>query len=228
MGIIKYLGHSFFEITLTDLNGAVKTLVIDPWIENPLSPVKLKDYEGRKLDYILVTHDHGDHIGEAIKLAKITGAAVIGIYEIAEYASQEGVKSIGGNIGGSLKIPDLEIVLTPATHSSSRGVPVGFIVKGRDMCFYHAGDTGLFSEMEIIGELYAPEIAMLPIGGHFTMGIREAVKAVELIKPKIAIPMHYNTFPVIQADPLVFKKLVEERTKTRVVVLKPGEIFTYP
>jgi len=228
MGIVKYLGHSFFEVALTGLDGAVKTLVVDPWVENPLSPVKLKDYEGRRLDYVLVTHDHGDHIGEAIKLAKITGAVIIGVYEIAEYATQEGVRSIGGNIGGPLKIQDLEVILTPASHSSSRGVPVGFVVRGRDMSFYHAGDTGLFSEMALIGELYAPDIAMLPIGGHFTMGIREAVKAVELIRPKIVIPMHYNTFPVIQADPLEFKRLVEEKTGVKVVVLKPGETLSYP
>ncbi len=228
MGVVKYLGHSFFEITLTGLDGAVKTLVVDPWVENPLSPVKLKDYEGRKLDYILVTHDHGDHMGEAIRLAKMTGAVIIGIYEIAEYAVQEGVKSIGGNIGGPLKIQDLRIILTPANHSSNRGVPVGFIVQGRDMSFYHAGDTGLFSEMALIGELYAPDIAMLPIGGHFTMGIREAVKAVELIRPKIVIPMHYNTFPVIQADPSEFKRLIEEKIGIKVVILKPGETLRYP
>jgi L-ascorbate metabolism protein UlaG (beta-lactamase superfamily) len=228
VGVIKYLGHSFFEVTLAGLDGAIKTLVIDPWVENPLSPVKLRDYENRKIDYILVTHDHGDHLGDAIKLARMTGALVVGIYEIAEYAEREGVKSIGGNIGGALKIPDLEVVLTPATHSSSRGAPVGFVVRGRDLSLYHAGDTGLFSEMALIGELYAPDVAMLPIGGHFTMGIREAVKAVELIKPKIAIPMHYSTFPVIQADPHLFKKLVEEKTQTRVVILRPGDTLTYP
>jgi L-ascorbate metabolism protein UlaG (beta-lactamase superfamily) len=228
LGVIKYLGHSFFEATITGLDGSVKTLLIDPWVENPLSPVKLRDFEERKVDYILVTHDHGDHIGDAIKLAKMTGAVIVSVYEIAEYASQEKVKSIGGNIGGPLRISDLEVVLTPATHSSNRGVPVGFYVKGRDVSFYHAGDTGLFCEMELIGELYSPDITMLPIGGHFTMGIREAVKAVELIKPKVVIPMHYNTFPVIQADPALFKRLVEEKTKSRVVVLKPGEVFTYP
>ncbi|ADV65528.1 metal-dependent hydrolase [Desulfurococcus mucosus] len=228
MGVIKYLGHSFFEITLTGLDGAVKNILIDPWVENPLSPVKVGDYRDRRIDYVIVTHDHGDHMGNAIELAKATGATLIGIYETALYAEERGVKAVGGNIGGALKISDVEVVLTPATHSSTRGSPTGVIVHGRDLTVYHAGDTGLFSEMALIGELYRPDVAMLPIGGHFTMGIREAVKAVELIKPKIAIPMHYNTFPLIQADPEEFKRLVEAKTGVKVVVLKPGGTLTYP
>lgn len=228
MGYLRYYGHSFFEVSLKGRDGREKIVLIDPWIDNPLSPVKLGDFKARRVDYIVVTHDHGDHLGNAIELAKLSGAPIVGVYEISLYAQEHGVKGIGGNIGGALRIEDLEIVLTPATHSSARGVPVGVVIKGEDYSVYHAGDTGLFSEMELIHELYAPDIALLPIGGHFTMGIREAVKAVELLKPKIAIPMHYNTFPVIQADPLVFKKMVEEKTSTRVVILKPGEQFTYP
>ncbi|AFL67208.1 metal-dependent hydrolase [Desulfurococcus amylolyticus] len=228
MAVIKYLGHSFFEITLTGLDGAVKNIVIDPWVENPLSPVKLADYKGRRLDYIIITHDHGDHLGNAVELARETSATIIGIYEIALHSEEKGVKSIGGNIGGPLRIPDLEVILTPATHSSNRGAPVGVVIRGKDITLYHAGDTGLFSEMTLIGELYKPDVAMLPIGGHFTMGVREAAKAVELIKPRIAIPMHYNTFPLIQANPIEFKNMVESRTSTRVVVLKPGETLAYP
>lgn len=228
LGTIKYLGHSFFEIVLKGLDGVQKTILIDPWVENPLCPVKLKDYEKAKVDYIIVTHDHGDHLGNAIELAKLTGATIVGVYEIAEYARSFGVNSIGGNIGGRLRIEDLEIVLTPALHSSYRGAPVGVVVGGSDLKLYHAGDTGLFAEMAFIHEIYNPDIALLPIGGHFTMGIKEAVKAVELLKPKIAIPMHYNTFPVIRADPYEFKKLVEEKTGVRVIILNPGETFIYP
>lgn len=228
MGSIKYLGHSFFEISLIGLDGALKTIAIDPWVENPLSPVKLEDYKNAKLDYIVVTHDHGDHLGNAIELAKLTGATVIGIYEIAEYARSQGVKSIGGNIGGRLKVHDLQVVLTPALHSSTRGAPVGVVVGGRDLKVYHAGDTGLFAEMSLIHELYNPDVALLPIGGHFTMGILEAVKAVELLKPRVVIPMHYNTFPIIEADPYEFKRLVEEKLPARVIVLKPGEVYNYP
>jgi Predicted Zn-dependent hydrolases of the beta-lactamase fold len=228
MATVKYYGHSFFEVILTGYDEREKVVLIDPWAENPLSPVKVIDFKNRKIDYIIVTHDHGDHLGNAVDIAKLTGAPVVGVYEIALYAENHGVRGIGGNIGGTLNIPDLEIVLTPAFHSSERGAPTGVVVKGKDLTVYHAGDTGLFSEMSLISELYNPDIALLPIGGHFTMGIREAVKAVELLKPKIAIPMHYNTFPLIQADPLYFKKLVEEKTSTKVVVLKPGEILQYP
>ncbi len=228
MAIIKYLGHSAFDIVLTGLDGSEKHILIDPWLTNPLSPVKPSDYNNVKLDYIIVTHDHGDHMGEAIELAKSTKAKVVSVYEIAVYAKEQGVEAVDGNIGGRLNIGDLDIVFTPATHSSNRGVPVGVVVGGKDATIYHAGDTGLFKEMELIGELYSPDIALLPIGGHYTMGIKEAVKAVQMIKPKIVIPMHYNTFPVIKADPSKFKELVEAITASKVVILKPGETFTYP
>ncbi len=228
MAIIKYIGHSAFDIVLTGLDGTEKHIVIDPWIENPVSPVKLDDYRNVKLDYIIVTHDHGDHLGNAIDLAKLTKAKIVGIYELAMYAKEHGVEAVDGNIGGRIRIDDLYIVFTPATHSSNRGVPTGVVVGGKDVTIYHAGDTGLFMEMSLIGELYNPDIALLPIGGHYTMGVKEAVKAVHLIKPRIAIPMHYNTFPVIQADPEEFKELVEKTSATKIVILKPGETFTYP
>ncbi|MEM0002438.1 MAG: metal-dependent hydrolase [Desulfurococcaceae archaeon] len=228
MALIKYYGHSFFEIVLRGFDDEEKTILIDPWAENPLSPIKTASFQGRRVNYIIVTHDHGDHLGNAIDIAKLTNAPIVGVYEIALYAEEHGARGIGGNIGGPLSISDLEIVLTPATHSSKQGVPVGVVVKGKDVVVYHAGDTGLFSEMSLIHELYNPDIALLPIGGHFTMGVREAVKAVELLKPRIVIPMHYNTFPLIQADPVLFKKLVEEKTSSRVIVLNPGEIFKYP
>ncbi|MEM2024773.1 MAG: metal-dependent hydrolase, partial [Desulfurococcaceae archaeon] len=226
--VVKYYGHSFFEISLVGADKSQKTVLVDPWAESPLSPLRVKDFEGRKIDYIVVTHDHRDHLGNAADLAKLTGAPVIGVYELAAFLEGQGVKSVGGNIGGPLKIPDLEIVLTPATHSSTRGSPVGVVISGADLRVYHAGDTGLFSEMALIHELYEPDLALLPIGGHYTMGIKEAVKAVKLVKPKVVIPMHYNTFPIIQTDPNKFKQLVERETSANVVLLKPGEEFKYP
>ena len=228
MASVKFLGHAAFEVTMKDLAGLQKKILIDPWLDNPLSPLKAQDYRGVKIDYIIVTHDHGDHLGNAVELAKHTGGKVICTYELAEHLKEMNVEAIGGNIGGPLAVSDLFIVLTPALHSSSRGVPTGVVVRGGDICIYHAGDTGLFSGMALIGELYAPDVVLLPIGGHFTMGVREAAKAVELLKPKVVIPMHYNTFPLIQADPQKFKKLVEETTSAKVVVLKPGESFEYP
>ncbi|MEM2187131.1 MAG: metal-dependent hydrolase [Thermofilaceae archaeon] len=228
MARVKFLGHAAFEIEIKGLDGSAKTLLIDPWLENPLSPVKPSDYRGRRVDYIIVTHDHGDHLGNAVELAKLTGAVVLGVYELAERLAGEGVKAVGGNVGGPLAVEGLEVVLTPAVHSSERGCPTGVVVRGGDASIYHAGDTGLFGDMALIGELYQPDIALLPIGGHFTMGVREAVKAVQLIRPRVAVPMHYDTFPLIRADPGLFKSIVEEVTRTRVVVLKPGESFSYP
>ncbi len=227
MAVIKYLGHSAFEIRLQGLDGKPKNILIDPWLTNPMSPLKPSDYYGRKIDYIFVTHDHGDHLGEAIDIAKATGAKIVAIFEIALYAREKGAEAIDGNIGGRLKIDDLFAVLVPANHSSSRGAPTGVVVGGRDIVVYHAGDTGLVSEMSLIGELYKPDIALLPIGGHYTMGIEEAAKAVELIKPKIAIPMHYNTFPPIKADPEEFKRLVESKGIAKVAILRPGEELEY-
>ncbi len=219
MGHLRYLGHSAFEI---EMNG--KKILIDPWIENPQSPSKLDEFD--KVDYIIVTHDHGDHLGNAFDIAKKTGATIVAIFEIAQFASENGVeKSVGANIGGPIKLEDgLEIVFTPALHSSGKGAPTGVVVIGEESTIYHAGDTGVFGDMALISELYAPKIALLPIGGHFVMGPKEAAKAVELLKPEIAIPMHYGTFPVLWGTPEEFKKHVEERgLNTKVVVLKPGE-----
>ena len=230
MASIRYFGHAAFELRFTGLDGREKRVLIDPWLGNPLSPVSPEDYVKSidKLDYIVVTHDHGDHLGDTEYIAKKTGARVVAIYDLAVELGKKGVKTVDGNIGGRIKVDDVYIVFTPALHSSSHGVPVGVVIGGREYRVYHAGDTGLFTEMQFIHELYNPDIALLPIGGHYTMGVDEAVKAVELLRPKIAIPMHYNTFPPIKADPEEFKKKVEEKTSTKVVILKPGEEMSYP
>lgn len=228
MAVIKYLGHGAFEIKLVGLDGKEKRILIDPWLENPLSPVKVTDYRGVKINYIVITHDHGDHLGNAIELFKLTKGVIVGVYELADRLRAQGVEAIGGNVGGALSVDDLFIVLTPAVHSSLSGIPAGVVIGGSEARIYHSGDTGLFGDMALIGELYSPDVALLPIGGHFTMGVKEAVKAVQLLRPKIAIPMHYNTFPLIRADPEEFRKLVETLTLTKVITLKPGESLTYP
>lgn len=152
----------------------------------------------------------------------------VSLYEIAEYVGEQirdMNRVIGANIGGPVKLTsDLDVVFTPAIHSSIRSSPAGVVIRSRELRVYHAGDTGVFYDMILIRELYQPELALLPIGGHFTMGIDEAVKAVELLRPRYVIPMHYNTFPVISADPEIFRKKISEKfPETRVLILKPGE-----
>ena len=223
MGYIKWLGHSAFEILLDN-----KILYIDPWISNPKSPIKLQDIS--KADYIFITHDHGDHFGESVEIAKKTNATIVGIYEIANKAGQLGAKkTIGGNIGGPIFLEEnLITYLVPALHSSLTGTPTGIIIRGSEKTIYHAGDTGVFGDMTIIHELYKPDIALIPIGGHYTMGPFEAAKAVELLKPEIVIPMHYGTFPVLSGTPEQLKKFIEERgIDVKIVVLKPGESYNF-
>ena len=222
MGYVKWLGHACFEI---ELDGAL--IYIDPWITNPKSPITINDI--KKVDYVFVTHDHGDHLGEAFEITKKFNAAFISIYELAVKAQKEGIKNvIGANIGGPIKVGDLTAYLVPALHSCSAGAPVGIIIKGKEATIYHAGDTGVFLDMQLIRELYQPDIALLPIGGHFTMGPTEAAKAVELIKPKVVIPMHYQTFDVISGDPETFRKEVEKRApNVKVIILKPGESYSF-
>jgi len=192
---IKYFGHSAF---------LVDDLLIDPFIQgNPHCTSKVEDI---KCKVICVTHDHLDHLGNAFEIAKNNDATIVAIHEIAELAASKGLKALGMNIGGTVHIEHWTIKMVNALHSSDIGHPAGFILKHRKVnkTIYHAGDTGLFSDMKLIGE-EGIDIAMLPIGDRYTMGIREALKAVELIKPKIAIPIHYNTFPMIPANPAEFK-----------------------
>lgn len=228
MAYVKWLGHSAFEVYIDGYR-----VLIDPWLSNPMSPVSIGDYKGN-VDLVIVTHDHGDHLGEAIEILRQNPKAVFAaVYEVANYVSEKlgpSERIVGGNIGGPLRLPgiDLKVMFFPATHSCTRGTPTGVLVQGREGSVYHAGDTGLVAEMSLIGELYDVDVALLPIGGHFTMDAYQAAKAAEMLRAKVAIPMHYNTFPVIRADPEEFRKYVEERgIDTRVVILRPGEKFVF-
>jgi len=226
MGYLVYYGHSAFE-----LNVSGRKVLIDPWLSNPLSPVKPEAVIG--VDYILVTHDHDDHLGDAVEIMKRNPKArLVATFELANYVGElikdEG-RVIGGNMGGPIVLePGLRVALVPANHTSSRGAPTGVVVMSDEGVVYHAGDTGITAEMALIGEIYRPDIALLPIGGHFTMDHNEAAKAVELLRPRVAIPMHYGTFPVLYGDPNEFARIVTSRgLPTKVVILRPGERFEF-
>ncbi len=214
-----YLGHSSFKV---ESDG--KTVFVDPWLNGPTSPIKVDDV--KKADIVLVTHDHGDHgYAEGIEICKKTDAFFVAINELAIQAKNDGVENVHTlNIGGSVDIGGVTVTLVQAFHSSGIGAPTGFIVEFPSGTFYHAGDTGLFYDMKLFGELYKIDCALLPIGSYYVMSVRQAVKAAELIKPKYVIPMHYDTFPVIKANPKKFWQMVATNVKgTMVQVLQPGE-----
>lgn len=220
---ITWYGHSAFL-----LEGKKKTL-IDPFITgNPKAPVRL---EVINCDIIAVTHGHGDHLGDAVSIAKRSRAPIVAIHEIARYAESQGVEGIGMNMGGAVDVKGIKFSMVQAWHSSgidaanfgfSGGDPAGFVIED-ERIVYHAGDTSLFSDVKLIGELYRPDVAMLPIGDVFTMNPEHAAKAAQWIKAGVVIPMHYNTFPPIEQDPNDFKSLVETICDCEVVICEPGK-----
>ncbi|MEG1641822.1 MAG: metal-dependent hydrolase [Synergistaceae bacterium] len=226
MAKLKYLGHSAFYIEGTGIKA-----LIDPFLEGPTSPIKPSDITD--LNYIFLTHGHGDHIGNTIEIAKRTGATVITCFELATYLQMQGLKTEGMHIGGSYKFPFGKVKLTPAWHGAAvqmldkgidigyGGVACGFLIEIENKKIYHAGDTGLTMEMQLLKDLDI-QIAMLPIGGYYTMDAEDAARAVKMIKPCVAIPMHYNTFPLIAQNPEEFAKMVGEE-ETFVKILNPGE-----
>jgi len=219
---LKYFSHSAFQIT-TD---AGKKILIDPFLDgNPTSPVKSKDVDA---DFIILTHGHGDHIGDSFSIAKRCGSLFICCNELANYCSSKGFNAHNMHIGGSHNFEFGRVKFTIAHHGSMTsdnyyaGEASGVILSIDGKNLYHTGDTGLFYDMKLIGEMTPLDYMLLPIGDNFTMGITDAVKAVELANPKTAIPMHYNTFPVINSDPEEFKKRVEALGK-KAIVLKFGQ-----
>ena len=221
MGAIRWLGHSGFEIELAN-----KTVLIDPWLTgNPLAPVLSSSI--KKADVVCVTHDHADHLGDAVEICRKTGATFVGIYELGVFAGENGVKDVVGiNIGGTVRVKGISVTMVQAFHSSARGSPTGFILKAEGKTIYHAGDTGLFGDMRLIGQIHRPDVALIPIGDYYTMGPKEAAEAMKLIKPAVAIPMHYQTFPVLSPSAEDFIKFVKEKApKVKVVALKPGEAY---
>lgn len=205
-------GHSCWEIV-----GETRRLMIDPFLTgNPLADVQPHDFT--QLDAILISHGHGDHLGDAETIAKRTGAMIIANFEIASYYAERGCKSHGMSIGGGHDLSFGRVKLVIAHHGStgpngeSLGSPAGIVVHMDGKRIYHAGDTGVFLDMQLIAELNGPfDACMLPIGDNFTMGIDDAVRACEMIRAKVHLPMHYDTFPVIKADANEFVRRVEAK-----------------
>ena len=208
---LLYLGHSAFQ--LTSAQGI--RLVIDPFMDNnPLAPIKAKDL---KADYILLSHAHGDHCGDALKIAEKGRSTIIAVSELASYFSQSGHKTHPMQIGGAHNFEFGRVKLTRAEHGSMTpdgrygGLAAGFVLTIDGICIYHAGDTGIFGDMKLIGELDRIDYFLVPIGGNYTMDIQDAAIATSWINPKYAIPMHYNTFPVIRTVPQEFVARLEAR-----------------
>ncbi|MHB0913255.1 MAG: metal-dependent hydrolase [Armatimonadota bacterium] len=226
---IRYLGHSCF--TATD---GEKTVIIDPFLsENPLAAAKADEV---RVDAVLVTHGHSDHLGDAMEIAKACGAPVVGTTELASYCKWNGCRTIGLQAGGVHDFDFGWVKLVPAIHGGGLqkegqitylGEACGILLQMGGRTIYHAGDTALFGDMNLIGDLNDLDLAMLPIGGVYTMGIDDAVIAAQMTKAAHVVPMHYGTFERIKVDPGEFaRRLAEQNINCR--VLQPGEEFSLP
>ena len=226
---IKWLGHAGFQITTEK----EKIIIIDPWLtDNPLATIQAKDIA--KADLVLVTHDHFDHIADAAEIVKETGAVLVGMPETVDRLKEEGaipdsqiVFGSGMNVGGTYTSDGISITMTQAFHSSETASPAGYIIKLENgSTLYHAGDTGIFSSMELLGEMFNINCAMLPIGGVFTMDPQQATFAAKLLKVDTVIPMHYKTFPILEQDTSSYVEIMaKEAPNVTVKVLDPGEEY---
>jgi len=229
---LTWLGHSAFRL----VTPAGTVVLIDPFLSgNPSCPEHLKTVD--KCDLILLTHAHDDHLGDAIQIANQTGSHVIAIVELGIWLQSKGVENlIMMNKGGTVRFKDIAVTMIHAFHTSSitddgqvlyGGEPAGYVIRLENgYTLYHAGDTNLFGDMALIRELYEPDLAMLPIGDHFTMGPREAAKAVRLIGARDVVPMHYGTFPVLTGTPAELRELTGDIEGLTVHELKPGDTLS--
>jgi L-ascorbate metabolism protein UlaG (beta-lactamase superfamily) len=221
---LTYIAHAAFH-----LEAEGKSVLVDPFITgNPLATFQASDFNPQT---ILLTHAHNDHVGDTVEIAKRTGATVISTFELGEWLEKQGVKTNYGNHGGTLAFDGGTAKLTPAWHTSTYtdgdkvvapGVPAGLIVRFGGVTTYFAGDTCLFGDMKLVGE-EGIDVAVLPIGDHFTMGPDDAVRAVSFLEPRFVVPCHYNTFPAIKQDVNQFAEMVKEKTGARCLPLNPGE-----
>ena len=214
---IHYLGHSAFEFETLG-----KKILIDPFL------AALPEYNPQNIHNIFVTHGHGDHLGSAIEISKHFSAPITAIFELANYCAKKGAKTIDAGLGAWQNYDWGRAILVPAFHSSSTpdgsyaGCPCGIVMEIEGKIIYHAGVTCLNTEMKMIGEMYSPDISLLPVGGKYTMDIEHAAKAAEWLNTKVVIPMHYNTFDAIRVDIKDFERQIRDIGKTP-VIMKVGE-----
>ncbi len=219
---LTFLGHAAWRI-----RHEATDILIDPFLTgNPTAAQRMEDFAPT---HIILTHGHGDHLGDTVEIASRSGAQVISTFEVANYCASKGCENtIGMGLGGAHQFGFGRLKFTLAHHSSSAsdgtylGNPAGVLLTIDGRTIYHAGDTALFLDMKLIGEMNAIDVALLPIGDYFTMGVEDAAMAVEFLHPKLAIPMHYNTFPLIQVDPHDFVNRVQANGK-KGLVMNPGE-----
>ena len=221
---IRFLGHSGFQL---DIDG--HKLLIDPWLSgNPAATTAADDLDA---EVILLTHAHDDHVADAAGIANRAGATIVCNFEMGNWYMAQGQENVfQGNPGGSFHNDWMSAKWTAAHHSSSfgdgsyGGQPNGFVIRGGGWRIYHAGDTSLFGDMRLIGD-EGLDVAIIPIGDLFTMGIDDSIKAIQMLRPGAVVPMHYNTFPPIEQDAAAWAQRVEHETDAKPIVLSPGESF---
>ncbi len=218
---VTFLGHACF--TLSD---GSTTVLIDPFLSgNPKAAISADDVSATT---ILLTHGHGDHVGDTVAIAKRTGAPVAAITELAGELGEEGIEVHNPNLGGTVKFDWGWVKLVPAWHTSTTpkgtvNTPAGLLINFMDTIVYHLGDTCLFSDLQLVGKRAPIDVALMCIGGHFTMDSTDAVDAAQLVGAKTVIPCHYDTFPLIETDAQAFKAAVESSAPSSVVILDPGQ-----
>ena len=212
---ITWLGHSALKIE------GSRTVFIDPFLSgNPKASLQVQAID--HADIVVVSHDHSDHLGDSFAICRKTGATLVALHEIGLAAQEKNIKAEGMGIGGTVNVAGVDVSLVPAFHSAGLGgTAAGIVITMDGKTVYHAGDTGLTLEMQLIGEMYRPDIAFLPIDGRFNMTPRLAAKAVELLRVSRVVPIHYDTFPAIHSSPQEFKKRVGPASE--VLILQPGE-----